>query len=411
MQRSKASTTPYTMTGTPSPGQPLLPRLSLVALIAFIFCTAIALIITLPRLPNPTTHELWRTFATSYTIGFGTVLLSYLGARILAPQLRRRHWSPIRTFLILQIPANFIVNIFVALLTLPEPGEGSPIGYMITWLIISLVIATMASMTFIAVDWTLREIGRGREALRRNAAMAQELMLAHDIQEKMLPKAAPNVPGLQIAGGCYPAREVGGDLLGYHTLPDGRVSISIGDVSGKSVSAAMLMGITLGALQAEVRDHLEPALVLEELNGWIADQTGGQRFVAIANALIDPAAGRMLLANAGQLYPILRRDNTVIELEVPPSLPLGSRMPLKLQQREIELRQGDIVVFFTDGIVEAHSPTRELFGFDRIYRLLAELPLDSSAERIHHTIVETVQRFTAGYEQHDDMTIVVVRVL
>jgi phosphoserine phosphatase RsbU/P len=184
----------------------------------------------------------------------------------------------------------------------------------------------------------------------------------------------------------------------------------VGDVSGKSLPAAMLMAVARSTARSEARNHETPWVVLTETNRWLVDDVPHNSFVALSYALIDVDRGRLVLASAGQLTPLLRHtDGTTSFIDSPQSLPLGLSDQAEFGQTEITIGPGDTIVFYTDGIVEAHDQCRELFGFERLERLLqawGHLPPLALIDRI----VAEVHAFSEGMPTHDDMTLVVVRV-
>jgi len=194
-------------------------------------------------------------------------------------------------------------------------------------------------------------------------------------------------------------------------ISGGSVCISVGDVTGKSVGAAMLMGVTLGALQAEIHDHEEPAYVLGEVDRWLRSKNHGKRFVALSIALINPVQSTLTLANAGQLAPVLRRGAEVRYIEVPVGLPLGMG-PTTLHAQDVTaLHPGDVLVFYTDGVVEAQNNAGEMWGFERLIDQITAAPEPVSAHELVASIRGALDAHAAGAEQHDDITLVVVRVI
>lgn len=240
------------------------------------------------------------------------------------------------------------------------------------------------------------------------ARVEQELEIARRIQSNLFPRELPAVPGLELAGRCLPARETGGDFYDVIKL-GGRVGVIVGDVSGKSLPAAMLMAVARSTSRSEARNHETPWVVLNETNRWLVGDVPRNAFVALTYALIDPLSCTLVLGNGGQLTPLLRRaDGSTVFVEAPPALPLGLKHDLEYGQVELELTPGDTLLFYTDGIVEAHDQCRQLFGFERLERLFqswGHLPADELIDRI----LGEVHAFSAGMPTHDDMTLVVVR--
>jgi GAF domain-containing protein len=236
----------------------------------------------------------------------------------------------------------------------------------------------------------------------------QELEIARRIQANLFPRQLPVVPGLELAARCLPARETGGD---FYDLVDlgARIGVIVGDVSGKSLPAAMLMAAARSTSRSEARNHETPWVVLTETNRWLVDDVPRNNFVALSYALVDPGMRTLAMASGGQLTPLLRRASGETRfLETPPALPLGLSLSVEFAQMELDLLPGDTLVFYTDGIVEAHDQARALFGFERLERLVrrwGHLPPAGLIDRI----LAEVHAFAEGMPAHDDMTLVVVR--
>ncbi|NTU83300.1 MAG: SpoIIE family protein phosphatase [Chloroflexales bacterium] len=238
----------------------------------------------------------------------------------------------------------------------------------------------------------------------------QELEIARRIQSNLFPRELPAIRGLALAACCLPARETGGDFYDLIDLGS-RVGVIVGDVSGKSLPAAMLMAVARSTARSEARNHETPWVVLTETNRWLVDDVPRNSFVALSYALVDPEQRRLVLASAGQLTPLLRRaDGTTAYLEAPNCLPLGLSSETEFGQAEAALSCGDTLLFYTDGIVEAHDQRRDLFGFERLEQILqawGHLAPDALIDRI----LQEVHAFSEGTPTHDDMTLVVVRVV
>jgi serine phosphatase RsbU (regulator of sigma subunit)/ribosomal protein L29 len=239
----------------------------------------------------------------------------------------------------------------------------------------------------------------------------QELQIARQIQSKLFPRALPSIPGLTIAAECLPAHETGGDFYDFVMLGPQRLAIMVGDASGKSIPGAMLMAVARSIARSEARDHETPQEVMRETNRWVADDVPPGAFVAFCYATFDAERRRLALANAGQLSPIRRcADGSVEYLESPGSrLPLGVSLDRPYAALELACEPGDTLIFYTDGVVEAHSPAGELFGFERLEALIASHGSLAPQELIDQVLAD-VERFAAERPQHDDMTLVVLRV-
>lgn len=238
----------------------------------------------------------------------------------------------------------------------------------------------------------------------------QEMAIARQIQSNLFPSALPQIAGLQMAARCLPARETGGDFFDVVCLPGNRVGILVGDVSGKSLPAAMLMAVARSVTRSEALHHQEPSAVMRSTNHWIALDVPPSTFVALNYALLDLRRAGLALSSAGQLAPLRRQADGQLEyLEVPPpALPLGLIDNLDYAAERYPLQVGDTIVFYTDGIVEARDAERRLFGFERLEALIrrhGDLP---PAQLIDH-ILSAVGTFVDGAPQQDDMTLLVVR--
>ncbi len=237
----------------------------------------------------------------------------------------------------------------------------------------------------------------------------QELEIARRIQANLFPAELPYIPGLALAARCLPARETGGDFYDLIELGS-RVGVIVGDVSGKSLPAAMLMAVARSTARSEARNHETPQVVLEAINRWLVDDVPRNSFVALGYALIDPADRHLVLASAGQLTPLLRRaDGNTRFLEGQAALPLGINRHTIFSQFKVDLSPGDTLVFYTDGIVEAHNQARQLFGFERLEQLVQAWQ-GHDPEALIDLILGAVHAFSAGAPTHDDMTLVVVQV-
>lgn len=238
----------------------------------------------------------------------------------------------------------------------------------------------------------------------------QELEIARSIQANLFPRRLPNLAGIRIAARCLPARETGGDFYDFVELGQ-QIGIIVGDVSGKSIPAAMLMAAARSITRSEARNHEIPWVTLNETNRWLVDDVPRNSFVALNYALVDLQQQRIALASAGQLSPLLRRvDGSISFLDSPPAIPLGISPMTEYHQIEVLLGPGDSIVFYTDGIIEAHNQQRELFGFERLEQVLQRWGYLEPNDLIEQVLTE-VHAFSAGMPTHDDMTIVVMRML
>lgn len=246
-------------------------------------------------------------------------------------------------------------------------------------------------------------------------SLQTELKLAHDVQVSLMPKADPRIPGFEIAGMSVPAANVGGDLFDYaHLGSNGAVfGISVFDVSGKGMQAAMSAVFTIGGIAGEVDKSTSPAVILTRLNKSIFAHSRRGHFVAFLMAALDIVKKTVTFANAGQTRPLLRRTNGLRWLD-PPGVrfPLGMTEESTYDEMTVQLEQGDILCMLTDGFTEAMNSREEVFGQERVEEIVRDPAIDGlSASAIIERLTAAVHTYAAGVPQHDDMTIVVVKVL
>ncbi len=241
------------------------------------------------------------------------------------------------------------------------------------------------------------------EALERQR-IEQELRVARLIQQFLLPKSVPDIAGWEVTAYYQPARAVGGDFYDFISFPDGRIAFVIGDVTDKGVPAALVMATTRTLLRSAAERLVSPGAVLEETNNQLVENIPPKMFVTCLYALLDPASGRLVFANAGHDVPYRRTRAGVVELRAR-GMPLGLLPNMHYEQHEVTLETGDCVLLYSDGLVEAHSPTREMFGFPRLQAMMGE-PVDGNLVPF---LLDRLRAFTGPqWEQEDDVTIVLL---
>jgi serine phosphatase RsbU (regulator of sigma subunit)/anti-sigma regulatory factor (Ser/Thr protein kinase) len=231
----------------------------------------------------------------------------------------------------------------------------------------------------------------------------QELEVARLIQQNFLPKELPELPGWQVAAYYQPAREVGGDFYDVIPLPDGRVGFVVGDVTDKGVPAALVMSATRSVLRASAQRLIEPGTVLERVNEHLCPDMPEKMFVTCLYGVLDPASGLLRFANAGHDVPYVKTADGVEELRAR-GMPLGLMPGMKYEEKEAVLAPGESVLLHSDGIVEAHDPDREMFGFPRLKQTVADA---LGGQQLIDRVLRDLAGFTgARAEQEDDITMV-----
>jgi serine phosphatase RsbU (regulator of sigma subunit)/predicted ester cyclase len=236
----------------------------------------------------------------------------------------------------------------------------------------------------------------------------QELRVARSIQQASLPKEVPTLEGWHISPYYRPAREVGGDFYDFLELDDGRLGIVVGDATGKGVPAALMMASARSMLRAVAQaSNYSPGDVLGRVNDSLVADIPPNMFVTCFYAILDPKSGRLAYANAGHDLPYLRhRDGEAEELGAR-GMPLGLMPGMDYEEKEITLLTGEAALFYSDGLVEAHDPHGEMFGFPRLRALVAERGEEGS---LAEALMEELYAFAGeGWEQEDDITLLILR--
>ncbi len=251
----------------------------------------------------------------------------------------------------------------------------------------------------IARQQTLIERDARREERSR---IEQEMRTAQLIQQSLLPKEQPALAGWQIVTYYQSAREVGGDLYDFLPFKDGRLGLVIGDVADKGMPSALVMASTRSMLRAAVQVIDSPGEVLARVNDLLYADTPPQMFVTCFYAVLDPVSGKLRYANAGHDLPYRQHAGSVRELRAT-GMPLGLMPGMRYEEKEVIIACDENVLFYSDGLVEAHNPRREMFGFPRLQALLAE---HSDGASLIDFLLNELKRFTGeGWEQEDDMTL------
>jgi serine phosphatase RsbU (regulator of sigma subunit) len=248
---------------------------------------------------------------------------------------------------------------------------------------------------------------RLEEEMRERQRVEHELGVARRIQHALLPKDLPELEGWEIARHYQPAREVGGDFYDFLRLEDGRVGLVIGDCSGKGIAAALVMANTQSVLRAVAqREGITPGRVLEEANEVLYAYIPPTMFITCLYAILDPESGGLVYANAGHDLPYLHRNSEAEELRAR-GMPLGLMPGMSYEEKETVLNVGVAALFYSDGLVEAHDPKGEMFGFPRLRAFVAEHGEERSLEE---ALLEELYSFVGeGWEQEDDITLLTLR--
>jgi sigma-B regulation protein RsbU (phosphoserine phosphatase) len=263
-----------------------------------------------------------------------------------------------------------------------------------------------------AFNVMLGELNRQREELREQERMRGELATARRIQQAMLPTSAPDSGSLNIDFFAESASEVGGDYFDFLPVGEHQMAIAIGDVTGHGVPAALLMAVVRSCLHTQVLTSHRVSDVMKVANSLVRSSSLERQLMTFFYSILDTRTGVLTYANAGHLHPYLYRAATgTVETLPSGSYPLGVRDGTTYAEKQVQLQPGDLLVFFSDGIIEAQSPAGEEFGFDRMEGLVCRLG-PQPADRFVKGLLGEWRQFTlAAKEQptEDDVTVVAVK--
>jgi sigma-B regulation protein RsbU (phosphoserine phosphatase) len=263
------------------------------------------------------------------------------------------------------------------------------------------------------------------EGLLQTAAekkrMEEELRIARQIQMSLLPRGPLEAPGLGVTALCVPAREVGGDYYDFFHLSNDRLGMLIADVAGKGTSAALYMAVVKGLVLALSQTHESPRSLLVEVNRIISENLDSRSFITMTYAVIDRRMGVMTYCRAGHTpliflpspsspgphgAQVLTPDGMVLGLRIPGA---AEKFDELLEEQRLSLNVGDVVVLFTDGITEAMNGDSDLFGESRLSRIIEEHGHLDCAE-LRERILREIEAFVGAADQHDDMTMILLKV-
>ncbi|MBI3091209.1 MAG: SpoIIE family protein phosphatase [Candidatus Tectomicrobia bacterium] len=361
---------------------------------------------------------------TTCLVAFATLTQEGWKATVVAPQADFTRWvDEMRTLTIIFTALIFVAAVLAAVLFTRQIS--GPLQEL-----------DAAARRVAAGDFSVRvnlarrdEIGRLAETfesmtkrlrdymveMEEKQRLQQELSIARSIQASLLPQHPPRLPRLDLQALSLPAREVGGDYYDFFHRqagrPNERLGLAIGDASGKGVPASLLISMTRSLLRSQVEVSTSPGEAVAAVNRLLfEDCVGFRNFVSIFYAEFEPASLTLRCANAGQLFPLYCRGrDRHIEFLTLPGTPLGVRSDAQFPEATLVLEPEDVLVLYTDGIVEAMDERRRMYSFDRLQRTIQRLAA-GSARAIIDAIIEDVTKFCGGEAPNDDMTLIVMKV-
>ncbi len=256
---------------------------------------------------------------------------------------------------------------------------------------------------------------------REKERLQSEIEIAREVQNQLYPKSVPSTRTLRLTAVCQPARMVSGDYYDYVPIDEGRLALSVGDVAGKGISAALLMATVQSSVRAQLRGKLEAAApsgrvrsgpvstaqVVAELNQHLYAFTAAEKYATFWLGIYEDETGVLTYTNAGHLPPVIFRGGAWERLEVNGTV-VGAFPFVKYEESRVVLQPGDLLVCYTDGITEPENEYGEMFGDDRLIHLV-EKNCDRDEEKIASLVMDAVRQWTGSPELFDDMTLLLAR--
>jgi serine phosphatase RsbU (regulator of sigma subunit) len=335
-------------------------------------------------------------------IGF-TALLS---ARLVFPLFERLPYAANLGLQVLTLVSGTLFGSLTVILAQPYFALAR-IRTVAMIVVVNAVFGVLVGVALRTYDSMRHQIEAQFQALRAKEAMEREMVIARDVQRELLPRGCPEIPGLQLAGACRPAVGVGGDYYDYLQFSGNRLGLVIADVAGKGIPAALLMA----GLQASVRSlagpEVPPGEVNRRLNGMLYRSTSTSRYATLFFAIYDADKRLLSYSNAGHFPPLLVGRDGVSRLGAD-GIPLGLFEDAAYGQGQRLLARGDLLVLYTDGIIEAPSPAGVEFGEDRLLDLMRR-HRDDDLDDLVLVVMGELEQWTGGGMAHDDATLVLAR--
>jgi sigma-B regulation protein RsbU (phosphoserine phosphatase) len=252
---------------------------------------------------------------------------------------------------------------------------------------------------------------RAHKAALERAAVQRDLDLARELQGGLLPKVFPTreeATGIELFARLEPAKEVSGDLYDFFTIEPGKMCFVVGDVSGKGIAAGIFMAVTRTLIRATAIPGRGPVEIMNRVNAQLAKENQASLFVTMILGIVDTATGRMVYGQGGHNPPILVPAQGKPTYEPAGGMPLGVFEDAKFGERELQLKPGETLLVYTDGVTEAMNQAKDLFGEDRLEKAVTGVA-DLSPEKIAERVIEQVEGFVLEAERSDDITLLAIQ--
>jgi len=252
---------------------------------------------------------------------------------------------------------------------------------------------------------------RAHKAALERAAVQRDLDLARELQGGLLPKVFPTreeAPGIELFARLEPAKEVSGDLYDFFPVEAGKMCFVVGDVSGKGIAAGIFMAVTRTLIRATAVPGRSPLEIMNRVNAQLAKENQASLFVTMILGIVDTATGRMVYGQGGHNPPILVPAQGKPIYEPAGGMPLGVFEDAKFGERELQLKPGETLLVYTDGVTEAMNQAKDLFGEDRLEKAVTGVA-SLSPEKIAERVIEQVEGFVLEAERSDDITLLAIQ--
>lgn len=355
-----------------------------------------------------TLRSFFMAYRMALVMAFGIGLAIWATRFVLIPALEKRGivredtpgWMYGLYYMVVAMTASYVSSIVIHFWVLP--------GFLGN--VRSIVIIGMFSLLFAALFTGINmALFYYRESLNR-ARAEQELNLARRIQRSFLLSQFPELPRIELHALNVSSKEVSGDFYDVVPAGDGSYLLAIADVAGKGVPAALLTSMLQASLRTQAGVTPSVAAILKNINRLAYRSTNENQFATFFLARIDQESLQLQFSNAGHNYPVVFREQGPRELLVRGGVVVGILEDAEFEEETVTLRPGDRLVFYTDGVSEAESPSGEMYGEDRLYDLVTAMPKHLSAKEVAERIVASLEQFLAGTDAGDDITLMVLRV-
>ena len=266
------------------------------------------------------------------------------------------------------------------------------------------LLSSFASQAAIAI-----ENARLYQEIKEKKHLEEELAVAREIQFSFLPKSDPHYPNFEIAGTALPSEQVGGDYYDFIPITENQIGLVIGDVSGKGIPAALIMASFRASLIAEIRNNYSIATILSKVNALLYESTEASSFVTSVYGVLDTKNRILTYSNAGHNYPLWIQASGEIKALQTGGTILGAFPDSLYEEERLELKPGDILVFYTDGVTDAQNSNQEFFGEQHLLNIITR-ERNRSAPEIRQSVLAAIHDFVGSAPQFDDMTLIVLKV-